>query len=82
MTACLPIALDVGILQWGRHEAHAYVNPPVTVVLFRPKSDEKPRSTAEHTGLDEDAQLFRVGVFPDLDRPALNLMYSTRLRKP
>jgi hypothetical protein len=76
MTLCLPIALDL-----GHYEAHTYVHPPVTVALFRFKSDQKHRPTADHTGFAKYAQLFKVGVFPDLDRPALNLTYSTRLLK-
>ena len=81
VTACLPIALDVGDHRWGRYEVYTYVHSPVTVVLFRSKSDEKHRPAAEHTSLDEAIQLFKVGVSPDLDRLVLNLTYSIRLLK-
>jgi hypothetical protein len=33
--------------------------------------------TVEHSGRNEDAQLFRVGVFSALNIPTLNLTHST-----
>ena len=49
--------------------------------IYRPEFDEKHRPTAEYTGLDEDAQSFKVGVFPDFEQLALNLRHSARLQK-
>ena len=66
ISCCLSVALDLANHEWGRHETHAYVpSAPSSMFVF---SDSTPTRSLimfmEHTGLDSDHELYRVGEFP------------------
>ena len=64
---CLPVALDLANHEWGRHDTHVYVRPSALGSKFDAFSNSASTRSllirAEHTGLDADHELYRVGEF-------------------
>ena len=75
ITHCLSVALDLANHEWGRHETHVYV--PSALGSESMFSDSTPTRSlvmfVEHTGLDGDHELYRVGDFTSLNTSAWNL---------
>ena len=65
ITYCLPVALDLANHEWGRHETHLYVPSALgsKFVFSDPTLTRSLVMSMEHTGLDADHELYRVGKF-------------------